>query len=93
MEMRIETTRYSLYLSSDAHKGLYEGNLLPHASFLIHFLFTIIKSFHGTRKGAAFKVRYKDTGNVLKRFSQKKDEQCLVSYEGKRLIDVYSTFP
>ena len=30
---------------------------------------------------------------MLKRFSQKKDEQCLVSYEGKRLIDVYSTFP
>lgn len=47
----------------------------------------------GTRKGAAFKGRYKDTGNMLKRFSQKKDEQCLVSYEGKRLIDVYSTFP
>lgn len=37
----------------------------------------------GTRKGATFKARYKDTGNMLTRFSQKGMNSVLFPMKGR----------
>lgn len=81
-------------LSSDSQKVFCEVNLLPHASSLIYFLFTVINSFFGNNEMCFQSQIKRHMKHAQKFFSVGKQIvfSCFLAI-GKESISVHSIFP